>query len=247
MTGMLASVMNEAEAAAALAAGVDIIDMKNPWEGALGALPSTLITTIMSSLDGRVTTSATVGDLPPEPGILTEAIRTTAATGVGFVKVGFFSSQNLDPCISAIGRLTPAIAVIAVLFADLCPDPALIKGFAKAGFSGIMLDTMRKDGPSLLESTTPTQLREFVLECRHWGLLCGLAGSLKHRDIPRLLPLEPDYLGFRGALCSASQRGLDIDPERLSQVRQAIPREKKRSRPETAHIPPAGTAPEDPR
>ena len=36
------------------------------------------------------------------------------------------------------------------------------------------------------------------------GLLTGLAGSLEAADVPRLLLLAPDYLGFRGALCDQS-------------------------------------------
>ena len=39
MTGMLASVATLAEARLVEESGVDIIDLKNPAEGALGALP----------------------------------------------------------------------------------------------------------------------------------------------------------------------------------------------------------------
>jgi (5-formylfuran-3-yl)methyl phosphate synthase len=39
----------------------------------------------------------------------------------------------------------------------------------------------------------------------------GLAGSLSISDIPRFAKINPDYLGFRGALChnSARKNGLD--------------------------------------
>ena len=40
MTGFLASVTSAAEAEIVLAAGADIIDLKDPHSGALGALPS---------------------------------------------------------------------------------------------------------------------------------------------------------------------------------------------------------------
>ncbi|MCP3870735.1 MAG: hypothetical protein GY703_22105 [Gammaproteobacteria bacterium] len=222
MTGMLASVTNEIEAAEA-AAAVDIVDMKNPRKGALGALPTPLIAAISASLNRSVTTSATVGDLPPDPAILTKAIETVAATGVDFVKVGFFSENNLDVCLRAIGRLTPGIAVIAVLFADRTPPLHRLAAFSESGCAGIMLDTATKNGQSLHQISRLSQLQWFVQECARLELLCGLAGSLKQEDIPRLLPLSPDYLGFRGALCTESHRTSGLDLQRLMEVRAAIP------------------------
>ncbi len=220
---MLASVTNEFEAAAAVAASVDIIDMKNPREGALGALPISVITAITASLGESVTTSATVGNLAPKPETLTDAIRATAATGVNFVKVGFFTQYRLGACIDAIGRLTDQSAVIAVLFADRSPPLHLLPAFSNAGFSGVMLDTTAKNGYGLLQLMPRPQLEAFVQECRRLELLCGLAGSLQLGDISSLLPVAPDYLGFRGALCSGNQRVRKLDPQRLLEVRAAIP------------------------
>ena len=39
------------------------------------------------------------------------------------------------------------------------------------------------------------------------GPFSALAGSLKLEDVPLLLPLKPDYLGFRGALCEGGRPG----------------------------------------
>ena len=43
MTALLASVRSVAEAELALAGGADVIDLKDPSQGALGALPLSLI------------------------------------------------------------------------------------------------------------------------------------------------------------------------------------------------------------
>ena len=66
MTGMLASVTDDLECEMAITAGVDIIDLKDPANGALGALPPHRISSIVSQLAGRRPVSATLGDLPAD-------------------------------------------------------------------------------------------------------------------------------------------------------------------------------------
>ena len=53
--------------------------------------------------------------------------------------------------------------------------------------------------------------------------MAGLAGSLEAPDVPRLLLLEPDYLGFRGALCVGRDRTARIDPGSIAVIRELIP------------------------
>jgi dihydroneopterin aldolase len=66
-------------------------------------------------------------------------------------------------------------------------------------------------------------LREFVGACRGYGMMTGLAGSLEAPDVPRLLLLAPDYLGFRGALCVGRDRSARIDPASIGVIRELIP------------------------
>jgi uncharacterized protein (UPF0264 family) len=222
MTRMLASVTDVAEAESAVRAGADIIDVKDPSQGALGAVAIAGIQAIVRCVDGRRPVSATIGDLPANPDLLTGAIREMGATGVDYVKVGFFTNENIDACLAGISALTADQAVVAVLFADRSPPLGDLARFAAAGFVGVMLDTADKVHGGLLEYASPTALRRFVDAARSLGLLTGLAGSLGLGDIPALLPLSPDYLGFRGALCREAQRTQKIDPYRLRSVRQAI-------------------------
>jgi len=222
MTRMLASVMDETELDLAIDGGVDIIDLKNPQRGALGALPLVTIRQLVRATAGRCPVSATVGDLPADPLTLTNAIRQTADCGVDYVKVGFFSNDNLDECLQAIAPLADRHAVIAVLFADRTPPLHRIDAFAAAGFRGVMLDTAGKRGGGLLNHLEPASLGRFVEDTRTLGMLSGLAGSLSLADIPRLLPLAPDYLGFRGALCEQHQRTAALSPNRLWAVREAL-------------------------
>jgi dihydroneopterin aldolase len=224
MTRLLASVTDCPEAETAIAAGADIIDLKDPSRGALGALPLDAIRSIVQQVAGRRPVSATIGDLPSDPGLMTDAIRATAATRVDYVKVGFFTTENLGDCQRAIAPLSRGRSVVAVLFADLSPPLEDLAGFAGAGFAGVMLDTADKSRGGLTAHASLGDLRAFVDQARALGLLCGLAGALRIDDIPALLGLAPDYLGFRGALCRSDQRQERVDPLRLLAVRRAIDR-----------------------
>jgi len=66
-------------------------------------------------------------------------------------------------------------------------------------------------------------LDRFVSQCREEGLLSGLAGSLEAPDVPRLLPLGPNYLGFRGSLCQGRSRDAAIDAASVRMIRDLIP------------------------
>ncbi len=222
MTRMLASVVDALELDSAIAAGADIIDLKNPKAGALGALPTEVIRNLVARTAGRCPISATVGDLPADPACLTAAVRQTADTGVDYIKVGFFSNDKLTECLQAIAGLTRGHAVVAVLFADREPPLQRLDEFAAAGFRGVMLDTAGKGGGGLLDYISLQQLAGFVAAAKALGLLSGLAGSLALEDIPHLLPLRPDYLGFRGALCEQRERTAGITPRRLREIRDAL-------------------------
>ncbi|QXP88035.1 (5-formylfuran-3-yl)methyl phosphate synthase [Methylococcus capsulatus] len=224
MTGMLASVRNLTEARIALEAGVDIVDLKAPEYGSLGALPADEVGRIVAELEGTVPVSATIGDLPLEPDPICRAVREMADTGVDYVKIGMFRGGDWSSTLAALAQLAShGTRLVAVLFADNLPDFDWIARLKKAGFAGAMLDTQDKDSGPLTEILDRAVLERFVGETRAQSLLCGLAGSLRSQDVPGLLSLEPDYLGFRGALCHGARRAAGIDPEALTDVRRLIP------------------------
>ncbi|PWC46047.1 (5-formylfuran-3-yl)methyl phosphate synthase [Azospirillum sp. TSA6c] len=227
MTGWLASVADAAEIALILPAAPDILDLKDPGAGALGAWDAGDIAEAvrdLANVPGRPKLSATVGDHPMRPDALVPAVRRVAATGVDFVKIGFAPEGAPEKCIDALAPLAAEGAgMIAVLFADLWPsDPCClpIDRFAAAGFRGAMLDTAGKRH-GLRHHWLDAQLGAFVSCTRAHCLLTGLAGSLRVADIPALTALSPDYLGFRGALCGG-ERTAGIDPQALSRVAAAM-------------------------
>lgn len=230
MTGLLASVRSSAEAELALATGADIIDLKEPQAGSLGALPPDVVRDCVTLVAGRRPVSATIGDLPADPDVIAEAVARTAALGVDFVKIGIFPGGAPEAVLDVLRhRAASGTRLVALLFADREPDFGLVRRVAECGFAGVMLDTMGKDGRGLRDALDQGTLRRFVDQAHDLGLLAGLAGSLRLKDIPALAPLGADYLGFRGALCRGERTG-DLDPEALREVRAALDQASRNSK-----------------
>ena len=170
--------------------------------------------------DTRASISATIGDCDLSEAA--ERVAMVAETGVDYVKIGLFGEVSaaafdaLEHC-SASG-----IRLIAVMLADRAPDFAQIRRLAEAGFSGVMLDTAGKGDGSLLSHMSMAQLTDFIGESCRFGLLAGLAGSLKAEDARALMPLRPDVLGFRGALCAGGARGETLEFQRVTAMRRLI-------------------------
>ena len=230
MTKMLASVTGEEEAEIAISAGADIIDLKDPKAGALGALATETVRRTVAAIAGRRLTSAVCGDLPMQPETIRAKVEEIAATGVDYVKIGFFASENASVCSEILQPNARKTKLIAVLFADLAPDFEILSRFASNGFHGVMVDTADKAKGRLLDHLPPARIAAFVDRARALGLTVGLSGSLETPDIPRLLPFAPDFLGFRGALCGEGSRTRSIDAEAVKQIRALIPEEQRAGR-----------------
>lgn len=244
MTAWLASVRSAAEAALALGAGVDVLDVKEPGEGALGAAAPEVIAAVARAAAGRVLVSATTGDRHGEVCELRAAIARTAACGVDIVKLGLFAPEDLTLLERALAAGRPRGAdLVAVVMADRWWPEDQLHRLATAGLRGVMLDTADKARGALPEVVPAERLGRFVAGCRRQGLECGLAGRLGLHDIAPLLALGPDYLGFRSALCAAGARAAELDPERLHAVRRLIPRAASQQR---GVRQPAAPQPEEP-
>jgi (5-formylfuran-3-yl)methyl phosphate synthase len=222
MTLFLASVRDEAEAEIALGAGADIVDLKEPAHGALGALDRERTMAILSVIAGRATVSATIGDLPMVADTIRDAVLARAALGVDYVKFGLFPDGKARACLDELRPVARNARLIVVLFADRLPQFDAVAAAADMGAAGIMLDTAGKSSGSLRDHVAIRRLAHFVTSAKAQDLAVGLAGSLTALDVPELLALGPELLGFRGALCHAS-RSSSLDPLACAAIRALIP------------------------
>lgn len=224
MIRMLASVNGPDEAVVAMECGADVIDLKDPSKGALGAVSPEVLATTIERVAGRKPVSAVAGDLPMDPGVVRAAV--VERREADFVKIGLFPATRAErlAVIAGLSDLAARTPLIAVFFADGDYDVDLLDALGEAGFHGAMIDTMGKSGGGLLAHLPIAALRLFVARCRELKLVSGLAGSLEAPDVPRLAVLRPDYLGFRTALTSGRREDA-IDPERVAALRLLIDRE----------------------
>jgi len=237
MTGMLASVSNLDEAKIALQENVDIIDLKDPAQGALGAVTTEVAQEVVKFVSGQCLVSATIGDLPMQATLIGKAISTMASTGVDIIKVGVFDELTNEVIASlkeqaikgAKGFNGNQFTIVIVFFADKGLDLERLSDLAKAGIRGVMLDTAEKMKGNLRTHMQDKELQSFVMQAKSYGLLAGLAGSLKASDIGPLLEIEPDYLGFRGALCQDNSRIQALNSSSVRKIRSLITSAKEDS------------------
>jgi FolB domain-containing protein len=226
MTFMLASVTGPEEADIAVRHGADVIDLKDV-RSAFGAVAPAVIRTTVEAVARRRPVSAVIGELAMEPDTLARAAEAIADTGVTYIKVGLYPDARREDCIRALAPLARRVSVIGVMFADHGAEEGLIALMAESGFAGMMIDTALKTGGRLLDHMDIAALGHFVDRAHASGLLVGLAGSLEGPDIPRLLLLAPDVLGFRRALCAEADRTAPISAEAVAIVRALIPEDTR--------------------
>jgi uncharacterized protein (UPF0264 family) len=215
---LLISPKNEKEAVEAAAGGADIIDVKNPKEGSLGASFPWIIRRIKQVTPLNIEVSCTLGEAPNLPGSMALASLGAASIGVDYIKAGLFGLKTPEEAVYLMGNVvkaakeyTPTIKVVVSGYADATRvstiDPLLVPKIAHEAQADIaMLDTAIKDGKTLFTFLTNSQVQQFVEATHIYGLKAALAGSLHKEDLSAVYALGADVAGVRGAACTRSDR-----------------------------------------
>lgn len=222
MTRLLVSVRDVAEARMALAGGVDLIDLKEPNAGALGAVSVEIVHEILAIVGGRLPLSAALGEL------LEGAERAAAELpiGIAYAKVGLAGCarhgdwpRRLRAALTLLPRSVTPVAVVYAdeQFAEAPSAEQVLAHAARLGCQLVLVDTFHKTGGDLLGHWTMIQLQRFVQEARRLGLRIVLGGSLGASAIRRVWTLQPDYVAVRGAVCAGDRRAT-VDAARLAQI-----------------------------
>ncbi len=226
-TRLLVSIVSADEIAAALAGGADIVDVKNPAEGALGAPAPSLLRAARERVCAPALLSVALGDAPHLPGTLAFAAAGAAACGADYVKVGLRGSDEPQSALEMLRALVSAVGttarVIAVTYADGAglPPLELPRVAAEAGVHGVMLDTLEKHGTSTFAALGAAAVAAFVDDARERGLVTALAGSLGSDGLARACRLGVDFVGVRGAACDGGRDGV-VSPARVRALRTAL-------------------------
>ena len=227
---LLVSVVDAAEALLAVAGGADIVDVKNPAEGSLGApVPGTLMR-VRDAVPADVPLSVAIGDLPSLPGTAALAALGAARSGAAYVKVGLWGTSTTDDAVEVLRAVRDAVdggaAVIATAYADAERVPArplppgdIVEAAHRAGVWGCLLDTAVKDGRGLFEWLTPEALEALVDGGHAAGLEMALAGALRAEELSLVRATGADIAGVRAAACRDGRRTAPLDADRIGRLR----------------------------
>ncbi|MCB0568030.1 MAG: (5-formylfuran-3-yl)methyl phosphate synthase [Lewinellaceae bacterium] len=223
---VLISVVSLAEARIAIKGGADILDIKNPLEGSLGAQFPWVLKEIAQEVKGSgILCSAALGDLPFKPGTAALAAFGAASCGAEYIKAGLLGAKNYQEAfemMNGVAKATrlanPLALVVAAGYADYnrfggIPYSLLVSAAADAGADVVMLDTAIKDGKALLDVMDRSEILRFIALGHEAGMQVALAGSIKEEHLEALSAMNPDVIGIRGAVCSRNDRkaGIAVD------------------------------------
>ena len=232
---LLVSAINMVETREALEGGADILDVKNPKEGSLGANFPWIIREIADYVGSQSIISTTIGDVPYKPGTVALAALGSAYSGSNYVKVGLYGPKNYDEALEVMNAVVRAvkdydenITVVSCGYADAYRvgsiKPEDIPRVAKdSGCDLAMMDTYIKDGKRLTDHQSMKQLEDFVEKSHSYGLKVALAGSVNESDIPLLEDIDCDIMGVRGCVCTGGDRNNGtIDSTLVRQLKDKI-------------------------
>ncbi len=226
MTKLLVSVRSAAEARDAIAGGADVIDVKEPANGPLGAASPAVWREVAERVAAapQCTLSLATGELLQAGEEALQSLHSICDIFAGrnpvIVKAGLAGcgakadwrqqvaswSRKLPP------HAQPALAAYADFNTADSPSPLeVINAATRENIRFALLDTFDKQAGSLLTHLTIDDLQTWVANARQAGIAVAIAGSLPRAVPTSLLQLQPDYIAVRGAVC---------DGDRLSQVRK---------------------------
>jgi Uncharacterized protein conserved in archaea len=225
MTGLLVSVRSAAEAETALAGGADLIDIKEPRRGSLGAATPEVWDQVRRVVAGQTPVSAALGELSE---LRTDDL--AKAAGLSFVKVGLAGCDQRDDWAvhwTRVMRLLPAgVRPVAVAYADWrsARSPAATEFLPVAAHLHapfLLIDTFDKSAGRLLDHLGIDELAILTEQAARHEIRLVLAGSLDESAIHRLAPLRPAYFAVRGAACGG-QRTQAIQLDRVKRLVEVV-------------------------
>lgn len=236
--GLLVSVRSAEEAAAALAGGAAIIDVKEPRNGPLGAAEPAVAAAVGAVVAGRVLWTIACGELAAGAVAAAGHVAAIAAllTGCGqqsppaAAKAGP-AGLDADAWATAwadfAASLPAAVAPVAVAYADWqaarAPRPEVVIAGAAAipRCRAVLIDTHAKLGAGLLDLAPPVILRGWITAARAAGLRIAIAGQLPLERLDTAAGLGPDVVAVRGAVCIGGRAG-PVCPARVRAASRRI-------------------------
>jgi len=229
MAGLLVSVRSVAEARAAVGAGADVIDVKEPRLGPLGPAHPDVWRAVRLAVPCEIPVSAALGELADWSAATFRFC--LLASGLSYVKLGLAGCGSRPPAewkrgwrsaresLAAPGGPEWVVVVYVDWSAARAPHPDDVLGFTlETDCSGVLFDTWDKRGTSPVDDSWAGWIRRI----QDSGRFVALAGGLDEAAIARQRALQPDLFAVRGSACVGGDRLAAIDPERIARLARAV-------------------------
>jgi uncharacterized protein (UPF0264 family) len=233
--GLLVSVRSAAEALAALAGGADVIDVKEPNQGSLGAADDDTISAVVRAVAGRAPVSAALGELADLLGSQNGDVARTLVEGVSLFKTGLAQCGSTRDWQTRWRRAVDALRLtslnhnaqaVAVVYADWhaaqSPSPHdVLTAAIECRCPALLVDTWDKSGGTLFDHWPAGNLQGFITEVRSHKISVVLAGSLIGQNVVAAAQLAPDLVAVRTAACEGGRTGT-VSEKRVRELKNAI-------------------------
>ncbi len=226
---LLVSVRNAAEAQAALDGGADWIDLKEPREGALGAVEASVATDVVQTVGAAKPVSAALGELAHWPD--SQARKLLSISGIDVVKLGLADCASrpswhrewlaVEADVRHAGKQLAAVAYADSAQAN-SPTPAeIIKLARQTSCEYFLLDTYHKNSGSIFAYLNEIVLSQIICSARQASLKIVVAGGLDFSALSRLREFPIDLVAIRGAACNGGRNG-PVDSMLVTRLRQSL-------------------------
>jgi uncharacterized protein (UPF0264 family) len=233
--GLLVSVRNAEEALAALAGRADVIDVKEPNRGSLGAADRDTLSDIVRVVTGRAPVSAAMGELVEHIESPNGRGTQLRIDGVSLFKIGLANCAGFNDwpdrwrrtvATIASASSTDAAHPVAVVYADWqaakSPSPREILGVAvEFDCPALLIDTWSKSSGSLFDHWPVAGVQRFLAEARSHDIAIALAGSLTGKSVLEAARLVPDLVAVRAAACDGGRQGT-VSETRVRELKNVI-------------------------
>ena len=229
--GLLVSVRSAREAEDALAGGADVIDVKEPSRGSLGAADNATIVAVVRKVNGRAPITVAGGELLELGGEGTkkDAIPEPPLGGKLF-KLGLAGCDvwgnwisNWRDRVATMGRSARPVAVVYADWraAKAPPPKEVLNAAVEIGCPALLIDTGDKSAGGLFTHWPADDLIPFLERVRDRGLISVLAGSLAGEAFTAAAQLRPDLVAVRGAACEGNREGV-VSSDRVRRLRLSL-------------------------
>lgn len=232
---LLVSIKNRNEIQPSLDGGCDILDLKEPSNGALGMVDEITLNSITkyiheNSID--IPVSMALGELTDWKSNRSFPVLPSEIT---YLKMGFSQTASLrnwnSLWLDTIERFEAdnqsTYQWIAVAYADwrqanaISPQEVLAAAVENQ-CAGLLIDTYTKQGRNLLDWLSVAEISELIEQSRSHNLKIALAGSLTFENLPFLSETPPDIIGIRSAACKGRIRTNQVEEEAIRIIRKQL-------------------------